>query len=219
VISAWCGIRPLATARTGAHNANAASREHAVFHRQDGLVSVTGGKLTTYRAMAIDVLTQARREFAATGGEPVPIHAPLPSASTPLPGGAFRSREALVAEAQAVTHDSGVGEHLVHAYGAQWREVWRYATQHHEHKPRLVDALPYTWAEIHYAVRHELACTLSDVLVRRTHIAFETRDHGRGVARRIAPVMGAMLGWNEEQQAEAVDDYDADVTRLFAIDP
>ena len=60
-----------------------------------------------------------------------------------------------------------------------------------------------------------MACTLADVLIRRTHIAFETRDNGRGVAKRIAPLVAALLGWSEEQQAVQLDAYDADVTRIF----
>ncbi|AMW05754.1 glycerol-3-phosphate dehydrogenase/oxidase [Gemmatimonas phototrophica] len=218
VISAWCGIRPLAMTRAGAHSANSASREHAVLHRADGLVSVTGGKLTTYRAMAADVLAQARREFATSGSAPVPIHAPLPSASTPLPGGAFASRDALIAEARAATQDHAVAEHLVHAHGTQWQKVWRSTHHTSTDAGRLVETLPYTWAEVRYTVQHELACTLSDVLIRRTHVAFETRDHGRGAAERIAPLMASLLGWSDEERVAAVARYHADVTRLFAID-
>jgi glycerol-3-phosphate dehydrogenase len=73
-------------------------------------------------------------------------------------------------------------------------------------------------AEVPHAIAHEWACTLSDVLIRRTHIAFETRDHGRSAARRIAPLMGIALGWSEEQQHRAVAEYDGDATRIFSID-
>ena len=72
VITAWAGIRPLAAGHAGAGGANSASREHAIQHRADGLVSVTGGKLTTYRSMAHDVLEHAAQELrdsAPTGGE------------------------------------------------------------------------------------------------------------------------------------------------------
>jgi glycerol-3-phosphate dehydrogenase len=129
------------------------------------------------------------------------------------------SRASLIAEAQAVTHDSAVGEHLVHAYGTHWRAVWQSTYGEPSDALRIVDALPYTRAEIRYAVQQELACTLADVLVRRTHIAFETTDHGRGAARRIAPLMASLLGWNEHACTRAVAQYDADATRLFSIDP
>jgi glycerol-3-phosphate dehydrogenase len=73
-------------------------------------------------------------------------------------------------------------------------------------------------AEIPHAVEREMACTLSDVLVRRTHIAFETRDNGRAAAKRIAPLMAALLGWSELQQQEALVSYEADVARLFSVE-
>lgn len=218
VISAWCGIRPLAVARRGEVNANAASREHAVTHRQDGLVSVTGGKLTTYRAMATDVLTQATREFSASGAAPVPERGARDSRQIPLPGGDFSSRETVAAQAGAVAHDHAVGEHLMRAYGTGWRQVWQYAQNESALAPRIVTDLPYVLAEVRHAIEHEMACTLSDLLVRRTHIAFETRDHGRAVARHIAPLVATYLGWSAEEADQAVSRYDADVTRLFSVD-
>jgi glycerol-3-phosphate dehydrogenase len=67
-------------------------------------------------------------------------------------------------------------------------------------------------------VERELAATLADVLVRRTHIAFETRDNGRAVARRIAPFMGALLGWSDAEQARQIERYDAEAARIFSIE-
>ncbi len=218
VISAWCGIRPLAAARAGEHSANAASREHAITHRADGLVSVTGGKLTTYRAMAADVFAHALHEMRERTAPDAHDDDAHDSAHVPLPGGDFASRETLMAEARAATHDGDTGEHLVYAYGTEWKRVWRYTAGETGMAERIVPELPYLMAEVPYAIEHELACTLSDVLIRRTHIAFETRDHGRSAARRIAPLMGAALGWSDEQQHRALADYDADATRIFSID-
>lgn len=218
VISAWSGIRPLAAARSGTHGANAASREHAITHRDDGLVSVTGGKLTTYRAMAADVLAHAQREEARAGGPIAPALVVQPSDRTPLPGGDMISRDAVMHEATTTVHDAAVGERLALAYGTRWRNVWSYAQRDASLARRLVEDLPYITAEVAHAVERELACTLADVLVRRTHVAFETRDHGRAAARRIAPLMAALLGWSEAEQTLQIDAYDRDVTRLFTIE-
>lgn len=218
VISAWSGIRPLAAARSGTQGANAASREHAIAHREDGLVSVTGGKLTTYRAMAADVLAHAQREEARSGGPIAPPLVVQPSDRTPLPGGDMISRDAVMHEAATTVHDAAVGERLALAYGTRWRNVWSYAQRDASLARRLVEDLPYITAEVAHAVERELACTIADVLVRRTHVAFETRDHGRGAARRIAPLMAALLGWSETEQALQIDAYDRDVTRLFTIE-
>ena len=218
VVSAWCGIRPLAAVRAGEHSANAASREHAITHRADGLVSVTGGKLTTYRAMAADVLAHARNELPKSGSSPVLTHETRPSESTPLPGGDIVSREAIMTEARSTTHDSAVGERLALAYGSRWRNVWSYVQRDASLGQRLSEALPYLLAEVAHAVEREMACTLSDVLVRRTHVAFETRDNGQAAARRIAPLMAALLHWSERDTAQQLDQYDRDVARLFSID-
>lgn len=220
VVSAWCGIRPLAVARAGKQSANAASREHAIAVRADGLVSVTGGKLTTYRAMAIDVL---RRALSSTALPAVDARAGKPSRTydsehVPLPGGDFTSRESLLADARTATHDAERGERLMHAYGSQWRRVWQYAVMDATLAQRIADDLPYMMAEVVHAVHHEMACTLSDVLIRRTHVAFETRDHGRSAARRIAPVMAGLLQWSDARAAQMLEAYDADAARLFTIE-
>jgi glycerol-3-phosphate dehydrogenase len=214
VLSAWCGIRPLAAARAGEQHANAASREHAIAMRADGLVSMTGGKLTTYRAMAADVLSAAARHH----GLVLHPHTRARSEQTPLHGGELSSLAHAVAEAGAVAHDSAVGERLVHAYGNRWREVWSAVSSDATLGTRLSDQLPYLLGEVTHAVRYELACTLADVLVRRTHLAFETRDHGRAAARRIAPRMQLLLGWSDEQVTREIAAYDSEVARLFTID-
>ena len=74
-------------------------------------------------------------------------------------------------------------------------------------------------AELRHAVDHELALTLGDLLIRRVPVAFETRDHGRAAARRMAPLVGAWLGWSADETTAAVTSYDREVRRIFAIEP
>ena len=218
VISAWSGIRPLAAARSGGASANSASREHAIVHGHDGLVSVTGGKLTTYRSMAEDVLAHALQEARRTGGQLATVRSAQGSEATSLPGGDVTSRDAVMHDARTTVHDVAVGERLALGYGSRWRNVWSYAQRDASLARRLVDDLPYLAAEVPHAVERELACTIADVLVRRTHVAFETRDHGSGVARRIAPLMAALLQWSDVERDRHIAMYDADVARLFTID-
>ncbi len=216
VVSAWAGIRPLAAARAGEQSANAASREHAITHRSDGLVSVTGGKLTTYRAMAADVLAQALRAPRHHADRPRVSSAQ--STVTPLPGGDMTSLAATLQEVRAAVPDSAVAERLATAYGSRWREVWQYAADEATPGERLSAPLPYLMAEVWHAVEHELACTLGDVLIRRLHLAFETRDHGRAAADRIAPRMATLLAWSTAEQQRQRQRYDEEVTRLFTIE-
>jgi glycerol-3-phosphate dehydrogenase len=216
VVTAWAGIRPLAAARSGEASANAASREHAISHRADGLVSVTGGKLTTFRAMAIDVLKHATSEATLSGASFSRPRNVLPSDSTPLPGGELISRDQLLHDATETVHDHAVGERLVNAFGANWRNVWSYAQRDHSLGKRLVADLPYLLAEVTHAVEREMAQTLADVLIRRTHVAFETRDNARNTAKRIAPLMAALLGWSETEQLRQISEFEKEATRIFS---
>jgi len=227
VISAWAGIRPLAAARTGTGNANAASREHDVSPEDSGLLSVTGGKLTTYRAMAVDVVSHVTRALANTSGAALrggaegsaSPQANMRSDRMPLPGGDMTSRDVTVRDAQALVRDHDVAERLALAYGTQWRNVWRYVEQNATLADRIVDDLPYVLAEVPHAVERELACTIADVLLRRTHVAFETRDHGRTAARRVAPIIGKLLEWSATEMERQLTAYDAEIERIFTIDP
>ncbi len=212
VISAWAGIRPLAASRTGSsRDTGSASREHAIVRADNGLVTVTGGKLTTYRAMAVDILDRAtgHRATAPTRER---------SIGEPLPGGDIVSLEQTEHDASVTAGDTAVGERLARAYGSRWRNVWSYAQRDPSLRQRLVDQLPYLVAEVAHAVERESAFTLADVLVRRTHVAFETRDHGVGVAERIAPLMAVLLGWSTARRDAEVEAYRRDAQRLFAVD-
>ncbi|MFL5501368.1 MAG: FAD-dependent oxidoreductase [Gemmatimonadaceae bacterium] len=178
VISAWAGIRPLAGGQP--NDPSAASREHSIVTDDSGVIHVTGGKLTTYRAMAAEIvdrvqeaLGQRRRQSATDSVE--------------LPGS---GRDQEIARLQ--------------------RDNSRLAQP-------LVDDLPYTGAHLAYGVRQEKAQTLSDLLIRRTHLAFETRDHAVSVAARVADVVAPMLDWTDQTKSARVLEYIEDVGRIFAI--
>jgi glycerol-3-phosphate dehydrogenase len=99
----------------------------------------------------------------------------------------------------------------VRAFGARWRDVWAVAEGDGALAARATPALPYTLAELRWAMAEEEATTLADLLVRRTHLAFETPDAGRAVARAIAPLLGF--------DGRAVVEYENEATRLFSIGP
>ncbi len=203
VVSAWAGIRPLVA--DDAASAGALSREHAIGRSAHGVLSITGGKLTTYRVMARDVVEAAVGRSRRT---------PRMS-STPLPGGDFTSLPDLVGRATEATRDAALAEHLASTFGSRWREVWD------EIKPdtaRVVEGLPYTFGELRYSARCEIVETLGDLLIRRTHIAFETADHGLGVAPNVAEAVAPILRWDSTAVSAALADYERDVRRLFSID-
>jgi glycerol-3-phosphate dehydrogenase len=146
------------------------------------VVTVSGGKLTTYRSMAAETVDVVEE---ALGRAPTPSRTDV----LPLPGGDRAT-----------------------AMSALAREIPELA------RP-LVPGLPYIAAEAVYAADAEMACTLSDVLVRRTHIAFETRDAGRAAARTVAALLAPRLGWSPAETARQLEQYDADAARIFGVDP
>jgi glycerol-3-phosphate dehydrogenase len=82
----------------------------------------------------------------------------------------------------------------------------------------LTDGLPYTAGELRYCARSEMACTLGDLLIRRTKLAFETRDHGTSVAHRAAAAVAGVLSWDERARSASVAAYASEVQRIFSID-
>jgi len=178
VVSAWAGIRPLASA--AAANPGAVSREHSIVTDSFGVITVSGGKLTTYRSMAAEVVDLVQKALGET-------RVRSRTDSVELPGG-DRAKE--IAAIQAT--DQSLAS-------------------------PLVESLPYTGAHLVYAVQSEMAQTLSDLLIRRTHIAFEMRDHGLSVAARAAEIVAPLLGWTAATKAARIRQYSEDVGRMFAI--
>lgn len=210
VITAWAGLRPLVASDAHAGDPGSVSREHAVSERVAGLVRITGGKLTTYRVMARDTVDAVQRSL----GERV---ARSRTAESPLAGGGLADPLKAIGTAATLTRDTAVASRLVHAYGDEWREVWTIGEREPSLAQRIEPSRPYLMAELRWAVEHELAFTLADLLVRRTPIAFETRDHGRAAARRVAPLVAEWLGWSSGELEAEVERYDAEVERMFGI--
>jgi glycerol-3-phosphate dehydrogenase len=208
VISAWAGIRPLVA--TGGDTPGAASREHAVTTSPRGLVSITGGKLTTYRVMAADVLDVVRAKINQTppSGK---------ARSVPLPGGDFDSFDTLIARATAATNDAAMARHLATTYGTRWTATWA-EIQQPGGSVIVADGLPYTIGELRYAATNEMAYTLGDLLIRRTRVAFETSDHGLAAAERVAVALSELFGPNASARRDAIQAYALEAERMFAVE-
>ena len=207
VVSAWAGIRPLVAA-SFTRDASSASREHRIDRSRSGVVSVSGGKLTTYRAMAAEVVDVVERELGRA-----PAHAPTDR--TPLPGGDLRSLEELTRAAELEVGDAFVAKRLVDAHGSRWRAVAALTSAEPALARRIIRELPHLLAEVVYAVEHEMATTLTDVLVRRLRIAYEVPDHGRAAARVAAAILAGRLGWDNAETRRELERYEADVERIF----
>jgi glycerol-3-phosphate dehydrogenase len=198
IISTFAGLRPLIFAPGGTY---ALSREHEVVESRSGLITVAGGKLTTHRLMGKQLTDRIERQLA----EPFGIHARAECRTRePLEG-------AQIARIQASGVDEAVSKHLVEAYGSDAMWVLAYAEENPELGERIVPKLPYLTAEPLYAVQHEMALTLCDVLIRRTHVIYEAKGGGLQRARAVAELMAPRLGWNDAQIERQVADYAAQV--------
>jgi glycerol-3-phosphate dehydrogenase len=203
VIAAWSGIRPLAQ-QAASEDVGSASREHSITRGSRGVIHVTGGKLTTYREMASQVVDEfagpeARRERTAV---------------VALPGGE-RSLDALRQDVRDVVADEGVAERLVSAYGTRWRNVWDLAAEEPHLRERLSPAHAVIGAEVVYGVQQEMAVTLGDVLIRRTRLAFESPDQGRSLAPVAARLAATLPSWVAVNIGSALEEYEVEVLSVF----
>ena len=207
VVAAWAGIRPLIAAGFTRDPASA-SREHRIDQSASGVISVSGGKLTTYRAMSAQVVDVVEK----TLGRP-------PSRSNTdrrtLPGGDVRSLAEALRAAELEVGDAVVARRLVEAHGSRWRDVARLTSEEPALARRIVRELPYLLAEVVYAVEFEMAETLGDVLIRRLRIAYETADHGRGASRVATAILAGRLGWDNARAHVEIVRYQAEAERIF----
>jgi len=203
IISTFAGLRPLIAGKEEA--AYQASRDHHIVESDAGLVSIAGGKLTTYRRMAQDLVDavskKLEKEFAVQAGGCETRDCPLAETTFDLD----REIETLTQECTYLDRD--VATHLAVAYGPASPGVLAFAQDEVDMRARLAPDLPYILAEVPYAIRHEMALTLNDLLIRRTHVIHEADDQGSVCAPFVAATMARYLGWSEAEIERQVDDY------------
>ena len=211
IVGVYAGLRPLVSA-SGKDTAKL-SRSHQVRCSAPGLVSVAGGKYTTYRIMARDAVDAAAREldFAVDSSRTADIplvgavgFASVASRLTAHPAGAVLAPEQI--------------EHLIKRYGSLANEVLDLVAREPDLGKPLSGAESYLAAEIHYAASHEGARHVDDALSRRTHIAFEMPDRGREAARAVANLMGKVLSWSDEKIEHEVTHYWASLEAALAAE-
>jgi glycerol-3-phosphate dehydrogenase len=199
VVSAYAGLRPLLIQEGRAPSE--ISREHSVIVGPPGFVSVVGGKLTTYRRMADDVV----REAALTAGLALPT---VPTHKRRLPGGrAAPSQPAAagVAISRRFNVDADVADTLYWLHGSEVGAVLDEASVYMRH--RIHPDLPYLRASLFWAFRQELAVTLEDALVRRVPIALRLRDAGASLVDDLARAVGPVAGWTAREADEQAEAY------------
>lgn len=217
VIATWAGLRPLISQE--GRSESSVSREHEILVDPDGLITIAGGKLTTYRRMGAEVVTRALDLMALTGKMPEGIR-DAHTGREPLPGAVGWPHDddhAAVAERVLEAADQKIGRdtamHLANRYGMRGIDIARYARADQRHLQRLVPNRPEILALVDWSVQRELAQTLNDVMIRRTQLYFRDHDQGLGCAERVSERMAELLGWSEERRAREVLIYQAEVAR------
>jgi len=207
VVGVYAGLRPLIdpAAGNGGKPTTKLSREHVVDAPVPGLVSIAGGKFTTYRLMARDVIDAAVADFDRLGRE-------VPGSVTdqvPLLGA--DGLAAVQAATSRLAEDYGVPreavEHLLGRYGTLAEEILGLVRTDPALGRPLAEGHPYLRAEVSYAVTHEDALHVEDVLMRRTRLFIEAADGGAGAAADVAAIMGRLLGWSRRRRAAETRRY------------
>jgi glycerol-3-phosphate dehydrogenase len=197
----YAGLRPLLKPRRGTAATTKVSREHMVVTPAPGLLLVAGGKLTTYRVMARDAVDVAAQQLGDVG-ESITDRVLLAGASR------YEARtNQRVRLARGAGLEIGRIDHLLGRYGGLVDEVLDLIGERLELAEPLTGAGDYLAAEVVYAVTHEGARHLDDVLARRTRISIETFDRGIAAARPVARLMAGELGWDDARVDEEVDHY------------
>jgi glycerol-3-phosphate dehydrogenase len=204
LLGTYAGLRPLLAPAGSSGHTSALSRDHAVMEAPEGLVTIVGGKYTTYRVMARDAVDAAGKSL----GRELP---PTPTENLPLVGAP--GWRVVGNQLSVLATRYGVPEptlrRMLHRYGDELPAVLAPIADDAALGVPVPDGAGYLPVELLWAVTHEGALTLDDVLTRRTHIAIEDPDAGTGAAEEVAALIAPVLGWDTARQKEEIAAYDA----------
>ena len=215
IIGVYAGLRPL-VANTKGSATTKLSREHTTDRSAPGFVSIAGGKYTTYRVMGKDAIDLAATDLRRLVSESVTEKLPLVGAD-----GYF----ALVQQASRISDEYSIPvesvTHLLNRYGSLISEILELIASDKKLAQPLYQGLPYLKAEIVYAVTHEGAMSVDDVISRRTRLAFEAPQAGIDLVDDIAALIAPPLGWSAAEKKASVAEYrqqvEAEVAALAAL--
>lgn len=215
VQAAWSGIRPLVR-DPSAKNTESLVRNHMINVSENGLLTIAGGKWTTYRSMAEETIDKAIEVFGTLSFK---IHfyivdlnptGPCVTEKTPLIGSHHWSENMFIKLIQHFGLETEVAKHLSESYGDKAWTVASLAAETGSRWPlfgkKLAAGYPYIEAEVKYACRREYACTAVDVLARRTRLSYLNARAALESLPRIIEIMSLELGWDETRKRQESED-------------
>ncbi len=197
VLGTWAGLRPLVKSSSGGRTADL-SRGHKVETSDSGLISINGGKLTTYRNMAADTVNEVMHRLGRKERSKTKKLRLLGATSEPAPSDPW-------------------GKHLHGRYGSESSAVLSLIAEDPTLALPLVDGLEYIRAEALFAIRFEMACSISDVLDRRTRARLWKREGAKAAAADVAEMLASELSWSASDKKQALKDYVAELDREFEV--
>ncbi|MGV8883552.1 MAG: glycerol-3-phosphate dehydrogenase/oxidase [Rhodoglobus sp.] len=202
IVGTWAGLRPLLQPGTMAGTASAkVSREHTVASPVEGLTVIAGGKFTTYRVMAKDAV-----DFALGSGAAA---TPSITSTIPLVGAGDQSVDELRAEITRFGWNATLVDHLMHRYGRNIRDIVEICREDAGMAATLAEAPAYLRAEIVYAITHEGALHLDDLMDRRTRMVYEYSNEAQAALPEVASIAAEALGWTPDRLVAELAAYAA----------
>ena len=221
VVSTWAGLRPLIAPEpeVGEMAESQVSREHQIVIGEDGLITIAGGKLTTYRKMAQECVDVAVNLLTLSGKLPEDLQSGE-TTKFPLPGAVGWPEDddhARVADELVEVCDcdisAAVARHLVDTYGMRAFELAKLCAADPSLTEPIVPGRVEIMAQVDFGVKEELAASVSDIMTRRTQIFFRDFEQGLGSVEKVATRMAHLIGWSDEEKQKSVDEYKVDVAR------
>ncbi|XP_024927585.3 glycerol-3-phosphate dehydrogenase SDP6, mitochondrial [Ziziphus jujuba] len=211
VLSAWSGIRPLAV-DPSAKSTESISRDHVVCEDYPGLVTITGGKWTTYRSMAEDAVNAAIKSGKLSpSNECLTNNLPLvggdgwdPASFTALAQQYVRMKKSYGGKVVPGVMDTAAAKHLSHAYGTLAERVAAIA-QNESMGKRLAHGYPFLEAEVAYCARHEYCESAVDFIARRSRLAFLDTDAAGRALPRIIEILAAEHKWDKSRKNQELE--------------
>jgi glycerol-3-phosphate dehydrogenase len=203
VLASWSGIRPLVR-DPQAKNTESLVRNHVIHVSEHKLLTIAGGKWTTYRAMAEETVDRAIEEYnLEPANKCVTEH-------TLMIGSKGFSKTMFIGLVQDFGMDTDVAQHLADSYGDRAWTVAQISDPTQLSWPtygnRIAHNYPYIEAEVRYAVREEYACTAVDVLARRTRLAFLNAHAALDALSKVVEIMAQELNWDQGRQEKEIQD-------------
>ena len=204
VVGAFAGLRPLLAGEDG-KSASKVSREHQIIQGPNGMWTIAGGKLTTYRSMAeemVDAVVKELKKSFGRGG-----YRKAATDREALPGGEADDLSEFRRAGQEIGLTALAVDHVVAHFGTEAAAIFNLGRDDRSLLEPIHPDHVAIRAEVVHCVRRELAQTVEDMLVRRIHLFYETRDKGAAAVSAVVEIMGNELGWSEERRRAQADSY------------